>query len=95
MSHSRFLGEGLNPSRPQALRTRAFRKAFFEALEDERIRLGGRLTLTFEIVYGHAFKGMPKLKNARGDPSEPARHGGATQKQSVTLGLRVLKVPIF
>jgi len=62
MSDLRFLGRNLNPTRPQTLRTRAFRKAFFEALEDERIRLGGRLTLTFEIVYGHAFKGMPKLK---------------------------------
>lgn len=62
MSDLRFLGRNLSPDRPQALRSRAWRQALSGALEEERIRLGGRLNLTFEIVYGHAFKGMPKLK---------------------------------
>jgi len=60
MSDLRFLGRNLNPTRVQTLRPRAFRQALTVALEEERIRLGGRLSLTFEVVYGHAFKGMPK-----------------------------------
>jgi malonyl-CoA O-methyltransferase len=57
----RELGANLHPRRFPALRGRAWRRR----LEDELARglagPDGRLALTFEIIYGHAFKAPPRV----------------------------------
>ncbi|MES2188027.1 MAG: methyltransferase domain-containing protein [Pseudomonadota bacterium] len=62
----RELGRNLHPGRFPALRGRGFRAALLAAMA-QRLAApaeGGRLSLTFEIVYGHAFKPTPRLKVA-------------------------------
>lgn len=60
----RGLGRNLHPQRFPALRGRRWRgsleQAIAEHLADER--QGGQLALTFEIVYGHAFKPAPRVR---------------------------------
>lgn len=54
------LGANLHPQRFPALRGRGWKKALLRLL-DERLRgPDGKLALTFEIVYGHAFKPLPR-----------------------------------
>ena len=60
ISDLRFLGRNLSPDRFGALRGSKWRHTWREALEAERIRLGGRLKVSFEVIYGHAFKALPK-----------------------------------
>jgi malonyl-CoA O-methyltransferase len=60
MSDLRFLGRNLSPERFGALRGSKWLSTWREALEAERIRLGGRLKVSFEVIYGHAFKALPK-----------------------------------
>lgn len=59
----RALGGNLAPSRAQGLRSRAWRTRLCQALESLR-GADGRLGLTVELVYGHAFKPAPKMKVA-------------------------------
>jgi len=60
----RELGCNLHPDRFAALRGRAWREQLYKALEQRLIdRSGsGQLSLTFEIIYGHAFKPAPRVR---------------------------------
>jgi malonyl-CoA O-methyltransferase len=62
----RELGRNLHPDRFAGLRGRGWRarlaSELTQQLADESEQ--GRLTLTFEIVYGHAFKPAPRLRMA-------------------------------
>ncbi len=59
----RELGRNRHPQRFAGLRSRAWGRRYREALEAGLPRdADGRLLLTFEIVYGHAFKPRPRLK---------------------------------
>ncbi|MFG6446935.1 biotin synthase [Roseateles sp. BYS180W] len=56
----RALGGNTAPARSAGLRTPRWRDMVLQALE--QLRGGdGRLALTLEVVYGHAFKGQPRL----------------------------------
>ncbi len=57
------LGRNFHPQRFQGLRGRGWR-ARLEALLAERLprQSDGRLSLTFEVIYGHAIKPVPKVK---------------------------------
>ena len=58
----RGLGRNLNTSRFQGLRSRAWRDALCAAIERRGARSeDGRLVLTFEAVYGHAYKPVPRV----------------------------------
>ena len=59
----RELGRNLHPDRFPGLRGRAWRERLHQALVRELADAteGGRLKLTFEIVYGHAFKPQPRM----------------------------------
>jgi len=61
LAELRELGANLHPGRFPALRGRSWRRR----LEDELARgprgADGRLALTFEIIYGHAFKAAPRV----------------------------------
>jgi malonyl-CoA O-methyltransferase len=59
----RELGRNLHPARFQGLRGRAWRDRLSAALVKELAdpAEGGRLRLTFEIIYGHAFKPQARL----------------------------------
>ncbi|MBO9514981.1 MAG: methyltransferase domain-containing protein [Variovorax sp.] len=63
LAELRSLGRNLHPARFPALRGKAWRSALHEALpafaaaEDGE----GRIALTFEIIYGHAFKPAPRV----------------------------------
>lgn len=59
----RALGGNLSPARFAGLRSRAWRGRLLRALEGLR-GPDGRLQLSLELVYGHAFKPVPKLKMA-------------------------------
>jgi len=63
LAELRELGRNLHVSRFGGLRGRSWRKRLEEMLV-ERLTSNedGRLTLTFEVVYGHAFKPKPRLK---------------------------------
>lgn len=58
----RGLGRNLHPQRFAALRGRRWRARLEQALAEHLAdpRQGGQLALTFEIVYGHAFKPAPR-----------------------------------
>ena len=60
----RELGRNLHPARFAALRGRGFRNVLEQALAHRLAdpAQGGRLALTFEIVYGHAFKPPPRAR---------------------------------
>lgn len=57
----RELGANLHRARFPALRGRGWRAALEQALSGLRAA-DGRLALTFEIVYGHAFKPLPRIR---------------------------------
>jgi malonyl-CoA O-methyltransferase len=56
----RSLGGNLSPMRFSGLRGRAWRQALLAGLETLRDS-DGRLALTLELVFGHAFKAAPRL----------------------------------
>jgi malonyl-CoA O-methyltransferase len=59
----RELGRNFHPLRFPALRGRAWKARLLETLGARLPRQAdGRLTLTFEIIYGHAMKAQPKVK---------------------------------
>jgi malonyl-CoA O-methyltransferase len=61
----RLLGRNLHTHRFAGLRSRAWRARLYQAIEAGFPRSpDGRLLLTLEIIYGHAFKPVPR---ARGD----------------------------
>lgn len=62
----RGLGRNLSSSRFPGLRGTAWRRRLEQAIEQHGARAeDGRLRLTFEIIYGHAFKAEPR--RAKGD----------------------------
>jgi len=60
LSDLRLLGRNLSPDRMGSLRSKTWANELHRALEQERLKAGGRLKLSFEIIYGHAFKAKPK-----------------------------------
>ena len=59
----RSLGRNLHPQRFQALRGRQWRQTLLDAMR-KHLALpdgSGRLALTFEIIYGHALKPVPRV----------------------------------
>ena len=57
------LGRNFHPARFQALRGRAWKAKLEQALRRHLARgEDGRLSLTFEVIYGHALKPAPKIK---------------------------------
>ena len=62
LAELRELGANFHPERFGGLRGRGWRDALHAAL-DARLRgADGKLTLTFEIIYGHALKPVPRAK---------------------------------
>ena len=58
----RSLGRNLNSARFPGLRARAWRDTLCAAIEKRGARAeDGRLALTFEVVYGHAYKPVPRV----------------------------------
>lgn len=59
----RELGRNFHPARFAGLRGRAWRTRLEDALATQ-LKTGpdGRLSLTFEVIYGHALKAQPKVK---------------------------------
>jgi malonyl-CoA O-methyltransferase len=65
LAELRGLGRNLHVQRFQGLRSRQWRERLSEALLAlARPEEGGRLSLGFEIVYGHALKPQPRMKMA-------------------------------
>lgn len=60
----RELGCNLHPQRFAALRGRRWRDRLYRELSDRLAdpQNGGQLALTFEIIYGHAFKPAPRVR---------------------------------
>lgn len=59
----RELGRNFHPARFQGLRGRGWQSEVEHALAKHAPRdHSGRLSLTFEVIYGHAFKAAPKIK---------------------------------
>jgi malonyl-CoA O-methyltransferase len=59
----REVGRNFHPARFQSLRGRGWRTRLEQALAEHAPRnAAGQLTLTFEVIYGHAFKAAPKIK---------------------------------
>ena len=56
------LGRNFHPARFPALRGRAWKARLEQALAERLTGVDGRLTLTFEVIYGHALKAAPKFK---------------------------------
>ncbi len=61
LTELRGLGRNLHTARFPALRGRHWRNTLCAALESALRGSDGRLEVTFEVVYGHAFKPAPKL----------------------------------
>lgn len=63
LAELRTLGRNLHPQRFAALRGRAWYARLCEALTQalSSAHVGGRLELTFEVIYGHAFKPLARV----------------------------------
>ena len=61
LAELRQLGGNAAPDRYAALRTPAWRRQLVAALE-ARAGADGRISLSFEIAYGHGFKAAPRLQ---------------------------------
>lgn len=57
----RGIGRNLHPARFAGLRGRAWHAKLLTAIETLRSRQG-QIELTFEVIYGHAFKPAPRIK---------------------------------
>ncbi|HEX2544060.1 MAG TPA: biotin synthase [Ramlibacter sp.] len=58
----RELGANLHPQRFPALRGRGWRRQLEAALEQHLRGPDGKLMLTFEVIYGHALKPLPRAR---------------------------------
>jgi len=56
------LGRNFHPARFPALRGRAWKARLEQELAAQLTGSDGRLSLTFEVIYGHALKAKPKFK---------------------------------
>ena len=63
LSELRSLGGNVDPARHAGLRTPRWRNALLDALA-QTADADGRIALTFELVYGHAFKPAPRPRLA-------------------------------
>jgi len=62
LAELRGLGRNLSDTRWAGCRSRAWRDRLVRAIETDHARdADGRLLLTFEIIYGHAFKAAPRV----------------------------------
>jgi malonyl-CoA O-methyltransferase len=63
LAELRTLGRNLHPARFAGLRARGWRDDLAKAMGELRTEPGaeGRIALTFEIIYGHAFKPVPRV----------------------------------
>lgn len=63
LAELRTLGRNLHPARFPALRGKAWHQALKHALPElaPAQEGGGRIALTFEVIYGHAFKPAPRV----------------------------------
>ena len=63
LAELRGLGRNLHPARFGGLRGRGWRQRLLAALAARLVEptQGGRLALTFEVIYGHAFKAAPRV----------------------------------
>jgi malonyl-CoA O-methyltransferase len=63
LAELRELGRNLHPARFAGLRGRGWRERLLSAITQKmgNPMEGGRLELTFEIIYGHAFKPQPRM----------------------------------
>jgi malonyl-CoA O-methyltransferase len=65
LAELRGLGANAAPGRAPGLRTPRWRARLLETLDaGARARSDGRVALTFEVVYGHAFKPVPRARVA-------------------------------
>ena len=66
LAELREMGRNLHPGRFPGLRGRRYRERLLQALAEGLASPAedGRLAVTFEIVYGHAFKPMPRARLA-------------------------------
>jgi malonyl-CoA O-methyltransferase len=62
LAELRELGANLHPRRFPALRGRGWRKRLHEVMDAQLRGPDGKLTLTFEIIYGHALKPVPRAR---------------------------------
>ncbi len=62
LTELRTLGRYAHPQRHDGLRTARWRERLQRLLEERLAGPDGRLTLTFEIVYGHAFRAVTRAK---------------------------------
>jgi malonyl-CoA O-methyltransferase len=63
LAELRELGANLHPGRFPALRGRAWKSRLLQALDANlRMDAGSQLTLSFEVVYGHALKPLPRAR---------------------------------
>ncbi len=70
----RDTGRNLHAARPAGLRGRAWRQTLIQAIEERMPRsTDGRLQLTFEIIYGHAYQGEARRKDPSRVPLEDMR----------------------
>ncbi len=60
LSELRELGRNLHPARHPALRGRRWHQSLSHALDAQLRGADGQLTLTFEVIYGHAVKPAPR-----------------------------------
>ena len=57
------LGRNFHPARFAGLRGRHWKARLLEALSTHLVRgVDGRLSMTFEVIYGHALKPQPKIR---------------------------------
>ena len=61
LAELRSMGRNLHPQRFAGLRTRHWRQQLCLALEQHLRGDDGRLALTFEVIYGHAFKPLARM----------------------------------
>lgn len=58
----RGLGRNLHPQRFPALRGKAWQQRLKQALAEHLTGADGQLSLTFEVIYGHAVKPSPRVR---------------------------------
>lgn len=62
LAELRELGANLHPGRFPALRARGWRRQLEDVLASQLRGPDGKLTLTFEVIYGHALKPAPRAR---------------------------------
>jgi malonyl-CoA O-methyltransferase len=60
LAELRSLGLNTDPARHPGLRTPRWRQRLCDALAEQAATADGRIALSFEVVYGHAFKPAPR-----------------------------------